>query len=147
MSLVDRRPEKLIPHMAGLVDYTIRQQRSDDEELSCEAAEFWLTVGEHEDLWQHLRPYIEQIIPLLLEYMVYSGEDIALLGGQSDDEDEEDRAEDIKPAFAQSKKGRNANPDSGDANKAGNASTCSSLTSTPPSTRCCCLLLPRRPPV
>ncbi|PMB68051.1 Transportin-1 [Beauveria bassiana] len=91
VSLADRRPEKLIPHMAGLVDYTIRQQRSDDEELSCEAAEFWLTVGEHDDLWQHLRPYIEQIIPLLLEYMVYSGEDIALLGGQSDDEDEEDR--------------------------------------------------------
>ncbi|KAM3513211.1 hypothetical protein MY11210_003153 [Beauveria gryllotalpidicola] len=100
VSLADRRPEKLIPHMAGLVDYTIRQQRSDDEELSCEAAEFWLTVGEHDDLWQHLRPYIEQIIPLLLEYMVYSGEDIALLGGQSDDEDEEDRVEDIKPAFA-----------------------------------------------
>lgn len=100
VSLVDRRPEKLIPHMGGLVDYTIRQQRSDDEDLSCEAAEFWLTVGEHEDLWQHLRPYIEQIIPLLLEYMVYSGEDIALLGGQSDDEDEEDKAEDIKPAFA-----------------------------------------------
>lgn len=111
VSLVDRRPEKLIPHMAGLVDYTIRQQRSDDEDLSCEAAEFWLTVGEHDDLWQELRPYIEQIIPLLLEYMVYTGEDIALLGGQSDDEDEEDRAEDIKPAFAKKNLTRAANGD------------------------------------
>lgn len=111
VSLVERRPEKLIPHMAGLVDYTIRQQRSDDEDLSCEAAEFWLVVGEHEDLWQHLRPYIEQIIPLLLEYMVYSGEDIALLGGQSDDEDEEDKAEDIKPAFAKKNLTRALNAD------------------------------------
>ncbi len=111
VSLVDRRPEKLIPHMGGLVDYTIKQQRSDDEDLSCEAAEFWLTVGEHEDLWQHLRPYIHQIIPLLLEYMVYSGEDIALLGGQSDDEDEDDKAEDIKPAFAKKNLNRGLNGD------------------------------------
>ncbi|KAJ3494135.1 hypothetical protein NLG97_g4276 [Lecanicillium saksenae] len=111
VALVDRRPEKLIPHMGGLVDYTIRQQRSDDEDLACEAAEFWLTVGEHDDLWEHLRPYIEQIIPLLLEHMVYSGEDIAILGGQSDDEDEEDRAEDIKPAFAKKNLARALNGD------------------------------------
>lgn len=109
VSMVDRRPDKLIPHMSGLVDYIITQQKSDNEELSCEAAEFWLTVGEHDTLWQALEPYLNRIIPLLLEYMVYSGEDIALLGGQSDDEDEDDRAEDIRPAFAKKNLTRTVN--------------------------------------
>jgi hypothetical protein len=41
--------------------------------------------------------------------MVYSGEDIALLGGASDDEEEEDREEDIRPAFAKKALARKAN--------------------------------------
>ncbi|KAK1982318.1 armadillo-type protein [Colletotrichum cereale] len=100
VQLVETRPDKLQPHIAGLVDYIITQQKSDDEDLSCEAAEFWLAVGEHEDLWRALTPYLDKIIPVLLECMVYSGEDIALLGGASDDEEEDDREEDIKPQFA-----------------------------------------------
>lgn len=106
VQLVDTRPDKLVPHISGLVDYIITQQKSEEEELACEAAEFWLAVGEHDNLWQALGPYIQKIIPVLLESMVYSGEDIALLGGASDDEDEEDRAEDIKPQFAQGKSAR-----------------------------------------
>lgn len=109
VNLVEMRPDKLEPHIAGLVDYLITQQKSDDEDLACEAAEFWLAVGEHENLWQALRPYLDKIIPVLLERMVYSGEEIALLGGLSDDEEEEDREEDIKPAFAKKNLSRAAN--------------------------------------
>ncbi|CAI6084649.1 unnamed protein product [Clonostachys chloroleuca] len=108
VNLVETRPDKLVPHLSGLVDYIVSQQTGDDEELACEASEFWLAVGEHDDLWKALRPHLNKIIPVLLECMVYSGEDIALLGGASDDEEEEDREEDIKPAFAQAKKSRNA---------------------------------------
>ncbi|KJK76983.1 Importin subunit beta-2 [Metarhizium anisopliae BRIP 53293] len=120
--LVERRPDKLQPHIGGLVDYIISQQKGDDEDLACEAAEFWLAVGEHEDLWQGLQPYLHKIIPVLLECMVYSGEDIALLGGESDDEDEEDREQDIKPAFAKKNLNRttNANGDSANQNEGGN---------------------------
>ncbi|KAI1111740.1 armadillo-type protein [Nemania sp. NC0429] len=103
VQLVETRPDKLQPHLAGLVDYILAQQQGDDEELACDAAEFWLAVGEHENLWESLTPYIGKIIPVLLECMVYSGEEIALLGGASDDEDEEDREEDIKPQFARRK--------------------------------------------
>ena len=121
--LVERRPDKLQPHIGGLVDYIISQQKGDDEDLACEAAEFWLAVGEHDDLWQALRPYLNSIIPVLLECMVYSGEDIALLGGASDDEDEDDREEDIKPAFAKKNLNRttNANGDSTDPGEGANA--------------------------
>lgn len=122
--LVETRPDKLQPHIGGLVDYIITQQKSDDEDLACEAAEFWLSVGEHENLWQSLGPYISKIIPVLLECMVYSGEDIALLGGASDDEDEDDREEDIKPQFAKGKGARTTQTGgdaSGDPAQNGNA--------------------------
>lgn len=107
--LVETRPDKLLPYIGGLVDYIITQQKSDDEELACEAAEFWLSVGEHENLWHALDPYVQKIVPVLLECMVYSPEDIAMLGGASDDEDEEDREEDIKPQFAKKNLTRTVN--------------------------------------
>lgn len=109
VNLVETRPDKLLPHMEGLAKYIISQQKGDDEDLATEAAEFWLTIGEHDTLWQALEPYIGDIIPVLLECMVYSSEDIALLGGASDDEDEEDKKEDIKPQFAKKKLTRAAN--------------------------------------
>ncbi|PKS11663.1 hypothetical protein jhhlp_001814 [Lomentospora prolificans] len=109
VQLVDARPDKLEPHIAGLIDYILTQQKSDDPDLALEASEFWLAVGEHDELWKALDPYIHQIIPTLLECMAYSGEDIALLGGESDDEDEEDRVEDIKPAHAKKSQARNYN--------------------------------------
>lgn len=105
--LVETRPDKLLPHISGLVDYIISQQTSDDEELATEAAEFWLVIGEHDNLWEALRPYVHKIIPVLLQCMVYNAEDIAILGGASDDEDEEDREEDLKPQFASKKATRN----------------------------------------
>ncbi|SPN98813.1 related to importin beta-2 subunit (transportin) [Cephalotrichum gorgonifer] len=114
VQLVDARPDKLEPHISGLVDYILSQQKSDDPQLALEASDFWLAVGEHDKLWQALDPYIQQIIPVLLECMAYTGDDIALLGLDSDDESEEDRAEDIKPAHAKKSSARNIN-------KAGNA--------------------------
>ncbi|RFU35739.1 hypothetical protein B7463_g591, partial [Scytalidium lignicola] len=107
VQLVEIRPDKILPHISGLVDYIISQQRKiDDEGLACDAAEFWLTVGEHDELWQSLGPYLGKIIPVLLESMVYGEDDIAILQGARDDADEEDRAEDIKPQFAKSKGAR-----------------------------------------
>jgi HEAT repeat protein len=107
VQIVEIRPDKILPHISGLVDYMIAQQRKiEDEELACDAAEFWLTVGEHSELWKSLGPYLNKIIPVLLESMVYSEEDIAMLEGGGDDADEEDRAEDIKPKFAKNKSAR-----------------------------------------
>ena len=108
--LVETRADKLTPHIAGLVDYIISQQQNeDDEDLACQAVEFWLSAGEHEDFWKNIGPYVTKIVPSLLHGMVYSGEDIALYGEASDDDDEDDQDEDIKPRFATRKLKRNAN--------------------------------------
>ncbi|KAI2633973.1 armadillo-type protein [Xylaria nigripes] len=122
VQLVDTRPDKLQPHLSGLVDYILTQQQGDDEELATDAAEFWLAVGEHETLWQSLTPYVGRIIPVLLQCMVYCSDEIALLGGASDDEDEEDREEDIKPQFAKKSQARATNgAASADSTDKGNA--------------------------
>ncbi|KAI5810296.1 armadillo-type protein [Peziza echinospora] len=102
--LVDICPAKLAPHISGIVDYMITQQSKIDEaDLSLDAAEFWLTAGENDQLKMGLGPYLDKIIPTLLKSMVYSDEDIARLAGAGDDADEEDKAEDIRPVFAKSK--------------------------------------------
>jgi transportin-1 len=104
VQIVEIRPDKILPHIGHLVEYMITQQRKiEDEDLACDAAEFWLTVGEHSELWKSLSPYLEKIIPVLLESMVYSEEDIAMLEGGGNDADVDDRAEDIKPQFAKNK--------------------------------------------
>ncbi|KZF23640.1 ARM repeat-containing protein [Xylona heveae TC161] len=107
--LVDVRPDKLKPHMDGLIEYTVSQQRIiEDSDLALDAAEFWLCVGEHEALAADLGRHLALIVPVLLECMVYSEDDIIRLGGEGDDAEEEDREEDIKPQFAKTKLARNA---------------------------------------
>lgn len=102
--LVDVRPDKVKPHMGGLVDYFVLQQRNtDDPDLALDAAEFWLCVGENERLCPSLGPYLGQIVPVLLESMVYDEEDILRFEGDADDADQEDRPEDLKPQFATTK--------------------------------------------
>ena len=102
--IVDICPDKLYPHLSGIVDYMISQQlKVEETDLSLDAAEFWLTAGEHDQLKMGLGPYLDKIVPTLLKSMVYSDEDIARLGGALDDADVEDKAEDIKPVFAKSK--------------------------------------------
>lgn len=119
--LVDFAPEKLIPHMEGLVNYIIMQQQSQiDPELNLDAAEFWLVAGEQAALQQPLAPHMPKIVPVLLQSMVYDEEEAIRLAGEGDDADVEDREEDLKPQFARSKAGRldttkNAGQQNGDA--------------------------------
>jgi len=115
VQLADTRPDKIAPHMEGLVDYMVNQQRnSEDPDLALDAAEFWLCVGEHDKLRVTLSPYLGKIIPVLLESMVYSEEDVLRLERGGIDEDEEDRPEDLKPQFAKSKGARTVPTSNGD---------------------------------
>lgn len=102
--IVDIRPNAVQPHMVGLVDYMAVQQRNtDDPDLALEAAEFWLAISENEKMCATLGPYLDKIVPVLLESMVYDEEAVMRLEGGEEDADVEDRAEDIKPRFVKSK--------------------------------------------
>lgn len=109
VQLVELRPDMLAPHMNDLVNYILAQQQSAaDSELALDAAEFWLGVGEQEQLRGLMGPHLERVIPVLLAGMVYGEEDVSRLGGDEANADQEDRVEDIKPKFAQAKAGRGA---------------------------------------
>jgi HEAT repeat protein len=104
VQLVDIAPEKLVPHMDGLVNYVLLQQHNpEDPELALDAAEFWLVVGAQKQLQDPLVPHLGRIIPILLQSMIYEEDDALVLAGEADDADDEDRAEDLKPQFAKSK--------------------------------------------
>lgn len=105
--IVDIRPNAVQPHMAGLVDYMAVQQRNtDDPDLALEAAEFWLAISENDKMCATLGPYLDKIVPVLLESMVYDEEAVMRLEASRDDAEVEDRAEDIKPHFVKTKNSR-----------------------------------------
>lgn len=107
VQLVDARPNMLAPHLEGLVDYIVTQQQNqNDPDLALDAAEFWLSVGEQDQLRVLMGPYLPKVIPVLMQSMIYGEEDILRLGGDEDNADREDKVEDLKPQFAQSKAGR-----------------------------------------
>lgn len=96
-------PQKIIPHLQPLVTYLLEQQQNDgDPDLALEAAEFWLSAGEDEVLQEHLGPYLTEIIPVLLQCMIYSQDDVLRLDDEAkaDDAEAQDRQQDIKPTFA-----------------------------------------------
>ncbi|KAJ5625020.1 armadillo-type protein [Penicillium lagena] len=102
--LVEFAPEKLIPHMEGLVNYILlQQQNTEDPELALDAAEFWIVAGEQHSLRTALAPHMQKIVPVLLQNMVYDEDDVIRLMDDEDDAEAEDRAEDLKPQFAKSK--------------------------------------------
>jgi len=109
ITLAEATPEKIAPHIPGLVDFIIAQQRNqEDPELALDAAEFWLSVGEDDNLRTFLGPHLPKIVPVLLESMVYSEDDVLRLEAEAEDAEEEDREQDIRPAFAAQKAARNA---------------------------------------
>ena len=117
VQLVESNPDMLAPNMDGLVNYILTQQQSaENTDLALDAAEFWLSVGEQDQLRDLMGPYLERVIPVLLAGMVYGEEDVFRLGGDEDDADQEDRTEDIKPQFAQVKAGRTAVSEAKDPN-------------------------------
>ena len=114
VQLVDTRPDAIQPHLPGLVDYIVVQQQClEDPDLQLDATEFWLSIGEQNQLKHSLGPYLQRIVPVLLDGMVYSEDDIERLGGQHDDAEKEDRVEDLKPQFAKAKVVRGAAPTTG----------------------------------
>ncbi|CAO0801605.1 unnamed protein product [Mucor circinelloides] len=99
VSLLEVCPEVLLPHMPDLVEYMLFCTQSDDCDLALEACEFWLVFAEQDELRDHLRPFLQKVVPVLLKGMVYSEIDLMTLGGDEDDAHIADDEQDIKPRF------------------------------------------------
>ncbi|KAL8292224.1 hypothetical protein RQP46_001690 [Phenoliferia psychrophenolica] len=105
VQLLASRPDVLLPHLASVVEFMLfSTQDKDDEDVALEACEFWLTFAEDPELVNHLRPFLPKVIPVLLESMIYSEDDIIILDtGDDDDAAVPDKQSDIKPHLLASK--------------------------------------------
>lgn len=117
-NILQIRPEKIAPHLEGVINYSLHTISEAEEEVALEACEFLLSLATGDLEPQIFIPYLPLILPVLLKNMVYSEMDIAMMDN-SDDADEEDKDEDIKPTVAKinralndhSSKGVKANED------------------------------------
>ena len=110
--LADGMPQVLMPEIEGIVTYTISQQQQiQSPELALDAAEFFFEASNKETLRDSLGPFLNKIVPVLLDCMVFSEDDMVRLEGNDDDEDVEDEAKDIKPQFASAKTVRSGLPE------------------------------------
>lgn len=106
MLVLEVRPDKVLPHLEGVVQFCIHCL-DDDEEVAMEACEFLLALAEMPDSGHRVlvRPVIATLLPHLLSKMVYLEEQVFLMGlaDEKDDLGVADRAEDIKPQTARGK--------------------------------------------
>jgi transportin-1 len=102
VQLVDVRPDKIAPAIKDVVRYMLISTEDADEMVALEACEFWLAVVEQPSMRADVEPFLPDIVPRLLSSMVYTDDDVALLGGDEDDYQVADKAEDINPQLEHS---------------------------------------------
>jgi transportin-1 len=102
VQLVDVRPDKIAPSIKDVVRYMLISTEDSDEMVALEACEFWLAVAEQPSMRADVEPFLPDIVPRLLKSMVYTDDDVAILGGDEDDYQVADKASDINPSLEHS---------------------------------------------
>src|SRR5271154_4136234 len=102
VQLVDVRPDKIAPSIKDVVRYMLISTEDSDEMVALEACEFWLAVAEQPSMRGDVEPFLPDIVPRLLTSMVYTDDDVAILGGDEDDYQVADKASDINPSLEHS---------------------------------------------
>lgn len=106
-NVLDARPDKLFPHLNGVIAYCLQAvQEEQNEEVALEACEFLLGLASSEVPAEFFAPKVQLIIPVLLAKMVYSDVDVFVMESQDAKEEAADRDQDIKPHKVKSKSSR-----------------------------------------
>lgn len=115
--IMENRPDKLVPHIEGVVSYCVQLVQDKDETVAMEACEFLLALSELHDKASKpvFRASLDRVLPVLLLKMVFSDEQLVLMEilDSRDDSAVADKAEDIRPNMAKGKDahavGKNSN--------------------------------------
>jgi hypothetical protein len=101
-------PEILLPHVQGIIEYTLTQQKDgQNSDLALDAAEFIFEAsGANNKLRDALGPHLPQIVPVLLDCMIYDEDARLQFEEDVHDAEVEDDEQDIKPQFATAKRSR-----------------------------------------
>lgn len=98
--LLNYRPDKLVDHLSGIIQFMLHLIGAvNDETVAIEACEFLHGFSTNNQIPAHVvEPFVADIIPVLLAKMVYNEEAIVMLEASNEDDAlEEDKDEDIKP--------------------------------------------------
>lgn len=138
VNLLEFRPDKLLDHLNGIVQFVLHIMNTvTDESLTLEAGEFLLAFASNSHIPENvIKPFINDIIPLLLSKMVYNEEDVMIFEASNEnDADLEDKDEDIRPVSAKLSKKRDdgnldddEDEDDGDVDTQWNLRKCSAAT-------------------
>lgn len=106
--VLEARPDKIIPHLEGVVNYCLHLMQDTHEDVALEACEFLLALSTSpatETNKEVFHPKLPLILPILLDKMVYSEEEIFYMEmiDERDNAEVVDRDEDFKPQSAKSK--------------------------------------------
>lgn len=100
---LETRPDKLLPHLDGILDYTLHCMNDEDEEVALELCEFLLALSSSEIDKIYLSSKLEIILETLLTKMVFSDLEIMVIEELDSRNDEvEDKDTDIKPVIVKS---------------------------------------------
>ncbi|KAL7753022.1 hypothetical protein RI367_001473 [Sorochytrium milnesiophthora] len=123
VKVLEFRPEKLQPHMDNVIKYMLHCTQNGEPTVALESCEFWLTLADQSSYATVLKPYLSQLVPCLLNSMVYSEDEIIEFGGDQDDAHIPDRQEDIKPRHYHAKSHEVSQQDAKAATHANNNNT------------------------
>ncbi|GMM38027.1 Kap104 protein [Saccharomycopsis crataegensis] len=109
--ILDKYPESLIPHIEGITNFClhtiVESTKGEDgnEEVALEACEFLLGLATSSYDLSVIKNLLPNMIPILVEKMVYSKADIEIYEqlDSFDDAEIEDKDEDIRPTNARNK--------------------------------------------
>ncbi|KAL7309113.1 hypothetical protein PS15m_011232 [Mucor circinelloides] len=96
--LLDNFTESLLPHLDQLIEYMIFCNQSENTKVALEACEFWHQFARLEDIHDYLLPFLPRVVPVILNSLIYTDEDLMMLGG--DDDDNDPNPQDLQPRFA-----------------------------------------------
>jgi len=77
--MLEVRATDLLPHMHSIIEYMLVRTQDTNETVALESCEFWLTLAEQSICVEALAPFLDRLIPVLLNGMKYSELDIIIL--------------------------------------------------------------------
>ncbi|KAL6045658.1 Transportin-1 [Balamuthia mandrillaris] len=112
ITLVEVRLEHLQPYLENTLQCLLQLSQDPDDEVALEACEFWPSIAETRCCEEILLQFLPNILPILLERIVYSEDEIALLESEAkEDASVPDRQQDIRPYLTKNRSEEDENVD------------------------------------
>lgn len=102
--LLDNFTERVLPYMDQLIEYMIFCNQSEDTKLAMEACDFWQKFALLEPIRRYLIPHLSRVIPVILDSLMYTDQDLAMFG----EEEEDINPQDLPPRLSRYQRAANA---------------------------------------